>query len=299
MNNNDFFGATVGKLTRSNMTVIGIPWDVSSSYRMGASKGPTSIRQATSSKLYNPYAETGIDLRDKWQIFDAGDVNFTSNDAVDAQNMVFDIVKDTCAKGNVNKFLFLGGDHLITFFCFQALIRGGLVNGEKTGIIYLDAHPDLYDELEGDKYSHACVLRRIIDQTDLQPSNIVQVGIRAPTPQQLDFAGKTGIKIISTKEFQEKGPAEIAVALKDYFLAKIESVYLSIDLDVLDPSFAPGIGNPQPGGLTTREIIDFIHGLAGITIYAMDIVELCTDYDHSGITAYAAAKLIQETLGIM
>ncbi|MHA2298047.1 MAG: agmatinase [Candidatus Hodarchaeales archaeon] len=293
-----FFGTTTSNPFEANLTVLGIPWDTSSTYRKGASKAPTSIRQATSARLFNPYTETQVNLIDKWQIFDAGDVEPTNKDVINTRDTILGKINEFRDKMNIKRFLFLGGDHLATFFGFYALSKSKIINAEKTGIIYLDAHPDLYDNYEGE-YSHACVLRRILDLTDLQPSNIVQVGIRAPTPPQLDYARDTGIKIISCKEFQTIGPTETAINIKDFFNNKIENVYLSIDLDVLDPSYAPGIGNPQPGGLSTREVIEFIHGLTGLNVQAFDIVELCPAYDHSGITAFVAAKLIQEVLGIV
>ncbi|MFX0140930.1 MAG: arginase family protein, partial [Candidatus Hodarchaeota archaeon] len=165
--------------------------------------------------------------------------------------------------------------------------------------IYLDSHPDLYHDYEGDKYSHACVVRRIIEETDIKPSNIVQVGIRAPTPEQVEYADDQGITIISTREFQNKGAAEIGTEITNLFQQKVDFLYLSIDLDVLDPAYAPGLGNPQPGGISTREIIDLIHGLSDLPLSAIDMVEFCPKYDYSNITAFVAAKLIQESLGVM
>jgi len=101
------------------------------------------------------------------------------------------------------------------------------------------------------------------------------------------------------EEFQEKGTAATAYLIEKRFLPTIDQIYLSIDLDILDPAFAPGLGNPEPGGLTTRNIINFIQELSNLPIFAFDIVELCPDYDQSNITAFAAAKIIKETLGVM
>ncbi|MHA1170387.1 MAG: agmatinase [Candidatus Hodarchaeales archaeon] len=300
MNTRDFFGAAVNSPSIANLIVMGIPWDKSSSYRKGASKAPSFIRQATSSKLYNPYAETGVNLVERWQIHDAGDILLPDNAEKARDKILGEVARlNNQLDLNLTKFLFLGGDHLITFFSFHALAHEGVIDAEKCGIIYLDAHPDLYDDLEGNKYSHACVLRRIIDQTDINPVNIVQIGIRAPTPQQLDYAGETGINIITTAKFLQKGPLGTAKLVHNILNKNVKEVYLSIDLDVLDPSFAPGIGNPQPGGISSREIIDFIHGLAELNISAFDVVEYCPEYDSSMITACAAAKIIQEVLGIM
>ncbi|MHA2303959.1 MAG: arginase family protein [Candidatus Hodarchaeales archaeon] len=192
-------------------------------------------------------------------------------------------------------FLFLGGDHLVTYFSVCSLAKSGFYNNKNIGIIYLDAHPDLYDNFEGDPYSHACVLRRIIDDTNISPSNIVQVGIRASTPKQVKFANQNDISMISRKEFHRKGPERIAQTINQSFNDNIDLVYLSIDMDVLDPGIVPGLGNPEPGGLLTSEVVDFIHTLS-VPLHSFDIVEYCPKYDHSQITAFAAAKLIKETL---
>ncbi|MFX1254736.1 MAG: agmatinase [Promethearchaeota archaeon] len=289
-----FFNAKTDNIEIANLCVLGLPWDASSSYRKGAHNAPTHIREATTGELYNPIPETGINIVDTWRIYDCGNVDIYAKTATEAREEVYESLKRVFRPSR--RFLFLGGDHLATYFSFYSLMK---LSGKNTGIIYLDAHPDLYDEYEGNKYSHACVLRRIIDETKINPENIIQVGIRAPTPAQSDYAEKIGIKILSTKEFQANGAVQTAKIVRNYLSDNLDDVYLSIDLDVLDPAYVPGIGNPQPGGLSTRAIIDFIHALQGIKLIAADVVELCPVYDHAGISAFAAAKLIQETLGIM
>ncbi|MFX0065291.1 MAG: agmatinase [Candidatus Hermodarchaeota archaeon] len=289
-----FFNATTNNIEVANLCVLGLPWDASSSYRKGAHNAPTQIREATSGELYNSIPETGINIVDTWRIYDCGNVDIYSKTVTEAREEVYKSLKRVFR--SFRRFLFLGGDHLATYFTFHSLTK---LNGKNTGIIYLDAHPDLYDEYEGNKYSHACVLRRIIDDTKINPENIIQVGIRAPTPAQSEYAEKVDIKIISTKEFQANGALKTAKIVRNYLSNNLDEVYLSIDLDVLDPAYVPGIGNPQPGGLSTRAVIDFIHGLQGIKLIAADFVELCPVYDYAGISAFAAAKLIQETLGIM
>ena len=142
-------------------------------------------------------------------------------------------------------------------------------------------------------------MRRIIDHTEIQPSNIIQVGIRAPTPEQLDYADQVGITISPGNNFQRNGPLKTITEIRNQFKNNNEHVYLSIDLDVLDPAFAPGVGNPQPGGVSTREIIDLLHTFSELPLFAMDIVEFCPEYDQANLTGFVAAKFIQETLGIM
>ncbi|MHA2370427.1 MAG: agmatinase [Candidatus Hodarchaeales archaeon] len=293
-----FFNTTTTLLANANLATIGIPWDVSSSYRRGAAKGPAIIRQATSGRLYNSYTETNVNLRDKWQVFDAGDVEFSTTDPLEARNAVLAAVKDIYRNGPNNRFLFLGGDHLATYFSLYALQNAGVLNGAKNfAIIYLDAHPDLYASYKEDLYSHACILRRILDDTEIDPRKIVQVGIRAATPEQLEFIQQTGITSISRKAFHEMGPRGASKQAQQV-LKGTDLIHISIDLDVLDPAFAPGVGNPEPGGLMTSEVVSFIHGLAGLPIFAFDIVEFCPAYDLSMTTAFTAAKLIKEILGI-
>ena len=303
MNSSDtiplFFGINNCNLEQANLIAVGIPWDHSSSYRKGSSKAPDLIRQATTSALYNQFSETQIDLISKWQLFDYGNIENSNDDPLACQQAVLTSLKEIYSKNTTSSFLFFGGDHLITCFSFISLFKSGFYNNKNVGIIYLDAHPDLYNDYEGDKYSHACVLRRIIDETNIRTSNILQVGLRALTPKQIEYANQNRIKMISRKEFQTHGPEGTAQIAKEMFNKKVDSIYLSIDLDIFDPSFAPGIGNPEPGGLITTEIVDFLHGLSGLPLHAFDIVEYNPKFDNSQITAFLAAKLCRETLSIM
>ncbi len=297
--NNNFFGVTTDHPDLANLVAVGVPWDASSSYRKSSSKAPERIRQATSGELYNYYTEKNINLKDKWQIFDAGDVEISNEDASNTRKEVFTTLKRVFNVKKSPRFLFLGGDHLTTYFCFHSLSEMGIFQDDKIGIIYLDAHPDLYYHYRGNIYSHACVLRRILDQTKINPKNIIQIGIRASTDEQRAFAKNAGIKTISTNELQREGATATANIIKKKFTQTVDQIYLSIDLDILDPGFAPGLGNPEPAGLTTRDVVNLIQELVNLPIFAFDIVELCPDYDQSNITAFLAAKLIKETLGIM
>ncbi|UCG90309.1 MAG: agmatinase [Candidatus Heimdallarchaeota archaeon] len=299
LNSSFFFGATIEDIDEANLIALGIPWDVSSSYRKGCAKAPTEIRQATSSELYNPYTEAGVNIEDKWQIFDSKDVKISTNDAMTARKEVLTTLTRIYDVKKNPRLLFLGGDHLITYFSFYSLSQIGLFQDNRVGIIYLDAHPDLYYQYKGNIYSHACVLRRIIDQTKINPKNIIQVGVRASTEEQRKFATNAGITTITMNEFQRKGTAATAYLIEKRLLRSVDQIYLSMDLDILDPAFAPGLGNPEPGGLTTRDVINFIRELSHLPIFAFDIVELCPDYDISNITAFAAAKIIKEILGMM
>ncbi|MHA1463025.1 MAG: agmatinase [Candidatus Heimdallarchaeota archaeon] len=292
--NQPFFGSTTDNINYTNLCVLGIPWDASSSFRRGAAQGPEYIRHATTGALYNSITETNRDLKQTWQIYDIGDAPISEANEMDARNKIHDMIQKYSRHGT--KFFFLGGDHLSTYFTFYSLKK---LKDIRIGLIYLDAHPDLYDQYEGNPYSHACVVKRIIDETNIEPETITQVGIRSSTLEQKQLAEQLKINTISIKDLQTNGGFATAQQIKSQLPDYLDGVYLSIDLDVLDPAFAPGVGNPEPGGATTREIIDFIHGLQGINIYAFDVVELCPKFDYAGISALAASKIIKEVLGIL
>ncbi|MFX0084666.1 MAG: agmatinase [Candidatus Hodarchaeota archaeon] len=294
-----FFGINNVEIEHARLITVGIPWDHSSSYRKGSSEAPNYIRQATTSSLYNPFSEKNTDLKEQFQLYDYGNINNENANPLLYQKAVLSAINEIYSKNRTCYFLFLGGDHLSTYFSFSSLVESGFYSTENSGIIYLDAHPDLYDIYEGNKFSHACVLRRIIDETNINPSNIVQVGIRAVTPEQVEYAHNNGIKMVSRKEFQSSGPEGTAKVIRGIFDKNIDKIYLSVDMDVLDPSFAPGVGNPEPGGLITTEVIDFIHNISKLPLHSFDIVECCPKYDHSHVTAFIAAKTIKETLSIM
>ena len=297
-----FFGATTTKHTDANLSVVGIPWDVSSSYQRGSASAPQYIRKVTSAQLYNPYTEDLVNLKDKWRIFDWGDIE-APDDVQETENYQLKIqatLKSILHDVPVTNFLFLGGDHLSTYFSLSSLCELGFFREVgNVGLIYLDAHPDLYLEYESNPFSHACVARRIIEEIEIDPKNIVQVGIRATTPSQVDFAKKTGITTISVREFQQLGADAVAKMVTSLLSKTVDAVYLSIDLDVLDPSCAPGVPNPEAGGLLTRDVVTFIQSLSQTSIRAFDIVEFLPEMDVTRITGYAAAKIIRETLGVM
>ncbi|USS40180.1 agmatinase [Thermococcus aggregans] len=263
---------------KPNLYILGIPWDESSSYRRGCAEGPEVIREATSEKLYNSFNESLVDLAEHWRYKDLGDVKAESFEEL--VERIDDLVKSHYS-GEL--FLFLGGDHSITYATFRALREA---SKEEFGLIYFDAHPDLYSEYDGNKYSHACTVRRLVEEGFVKGRDVVQIGIRAPTKEQIDFAEEHGIKIISASEVYRCQEVDVP----------FEKAYLSFDMDVLDPAFAPGVGNPEPGGLTTRELVEVIKSLK-TEVVAFDVVELNPDYDYKGITAFAAAKVIREVLG--
>jgi len=261
-----------------NLYILGVPWDKSSSYRLGAALGPDAIREATTGELYNSFTENLVNLAERYSYRDLGNVR-----AETFEGLVKEVEQIVARYYSGELFLFLGGDHAITYATFRAVKRAA---GGELGLLYFDAHPDMYPEYYGNPYSHACTVRRLVEEGLVKGENVVQIGVRAPTKEQLEFAEEQGIKIVTASE----------VWLGKRIEVPFERAYLSFDMDVLDPAFAPGVGNPEPGGLSTRELVEVIKGL-NVEVVAFDIVELNPNYDYKGITTFAAAKIIREVLG--
>lgn len=260
----------------AKLLVLGVSWDGSSSYRRGASKAPACIREATSEEIYNSFSEGLVNLAEEWSYLDLGDA--TGSEFSEVVKSVGEMVK---LRYGGQRFLFLGGDHSITYATFRALREA---SGERFGLIYFDAHPDCYESYNGDPYSHACTVRRLVEEGYVRGEDVVLLGIRAATKQQVDFATSLGIRMFGVDE------------LNEFDGAGLERAYISFDIDVLDPAFAPGSSNPEPGGLSTRELIGAIRKL-DFDLVAFDIVEVNPYFDCSGITCFTAAKIIKEVLG--
>jgi agmatinase len=171
--------------------------------------------------------------------------------------------------------LSLGGDHAITY----PILRAYGKKHNRLNILHLDAHPDLYDEFEGNRYSHACTFARIMEESS---ARLVQVGIRTMNPHQRLQAERFGVEVIEMREWQPELNVDFEGPL-----------YLSLDMDVLDPAFAPGVSHHEPGGLSTRDVLQLIQSLR-VPIVGADIVEFNPKRDPSGITAMAAAKFLKE-----
>jgi agmatinase len=289
-----FLGLKIENLNLANLCVVGFPWDLSSTFRKGVHEAPSVIRKIAKDEFYGDFTGDGVDLTRIWRVFDYGDVE-AAKSTDEMRKRVYDVIRDLYS--DELRFLFLGGDHLITYFTLHALTQLGK---ENWALIYLDAHLDLEEEYKGDRYSHGSVVKRLVEETNLRAESVVEVGIRAPLPSELEFADDVGIRIVSTVEFERLGASDAAKQVLKFLPKDVEKVYLSIDLDILDPAYAPGLSYPEAGGISTRSLLDFIHGLKELEIVAFDVVELCPPYDNrSNITAIGAIKIILETLGIM
>ena len=253
-------------------TIIGVPYDASSSYLRGAADAPAKIREALRSPSSNGWSESGINVLEEGVISDAGDV--TMPDVGDARLAIENAVRQLAMRGG--RPISLGGDHSITYPILKAL---GPVNPNLT-ILQFDAHPDLYDEFEGDRYSHACQFARIMEEG--LAARLVQVGIRTLTQHQRDQAKKFNVDIVDMKVWESGRKPKAG-----------KPTYISLDLDGLDPAFAPGVSHPEPGGLSVRDVLSVIQSLPG-PIVGADIVELNPSRDVNGLTAMVAAKFVKE-----
>lgn len=256
------------------VAVIGIPLDENSSYLQGAAQAPAKIRVAYHSPSSNYCAEDGTDLSQSSQWNDLGDLSLPAG--APAIEEIRD--KVSAALQSHQKVLCLGGDHSVSYPVVKA------VAGKYSGlnILHLDAHSDLYNDFEGNRYSHACPFARIMEEG--LAKRLVQVGIRTLNPHQRDQAARFGVEIVEMKnwtdsrQFSFQGP-----------------VYLSLDMDVLDPAFAPGVSHHEPGGLSTRQVLSIIQQVKGNLVGA-DIVELNPLRDINDMTAMVAAKFFKELL---
>jgi len=256
--------------------LLGIPFDANSSWLRGAAGAPPIIRVAFRSDSSNSWTETGVDLGAEGVYCDAGDLKFTFQEPFAA---IEHTVGELLDKGL--RPVCLGGDHSITLAIVRAF--GKRIPG--LTILHFDAHPDLYDELEGNRHSHACPFARIMEEGSAK--RLIQVGIRTINGHQREQAKKFGVEVIEMRHL----PALDRM--------KVDGpIYISFDLDALDPACAPGISHREPGGMTVREAIAHIHAITG-KISGADIVEFNPAQDHTQLTAMVAAKLLKEILGRM
>lgn len=271
------FHKSINELDPGLVAVLGIPYDGGATYLAGQAQAPPRIRESLYSHSTNLSAENGIDLGTHTGWRDIGDLAIHSDDTAFAE---IEEVLGQLLERNV-RVVILGGDHSITV----PILRAYAKKYSQLSLLQLDAHPDLYDEFEGKRFSHASPFARIME--DGLAAQLVEVGIRTLTPHQREQAEKFGVEVIEMREWG----AGIEFELGEY-------VYLSVDLDVLDPAYAPGVSHHEPGGMTTRDVINIIQGLKG-TLVGADIVEYNPDRDVVGITAITAAKLLKEVIARM
>jgi agmatinase len=275
-----FFSGFQASSKLADYIILGVPFDVTSTFRTGARFGPLAIREA-SLNLETYSFRTSLDV-EKLKLHDLGDLNVTSETNETLKRLTL-VMKDVI---NVQKIpIIIGGEHTVTLGAVKGL-------SIRTAVISFDAHLDLRNEYMNLKTSHTTFMRRINEQAD--PQAIIEIGTRAVCQEELSYAKKAGVKFFTTQQIRKDGTEKTVNAVKKA-LGDCKSIYLTIDMDVFDPAFAPAVQNPEPDGLSTEVFFDFLEGLCDDRITALDLVEVCPPYD-SGATAALAAKTLFEAL---
>ncbi|UCD74179.1 MAG: agmatinase [Phycisphaerales bacterium] len=262
----------IDSLKPGMVAVVGVPSDENSSFLRGAAKGPARIRQFLHAGSMNMWTEGGLELSEEDRFRDLGDLKLP--EGIAAIRRIEAATAALLERGV--KVLALGGDHSITY----PIIRAYAAKYDDLTILQLDAHPDLYDEYAGSRYSHACPFARVMEENLVR--RLVQVGIRATNEHLREQAERFGLEIIEMRSWR----AEPTLNLEG-------PLYLSMDMDVFDPSVAPGVSHHEPGGPGAREVLALIHRI-DVPIVGADLVEFNPARDPTGITAALAAKLYKE-----
>jgi agmatinase len=283
---------------RPDVAIVGAPYDDSVSHRPGARFGPRAIRQASYHAGAINSLQLDIEPYDWLNVVDAGDAPVTPMDIERGHSVIERKVWDVARSGAVP--IVLGGDHSITFPSASAVARA--VAPKRLGIVHFDAHADAANATWGNLRSHGTPMRRLIESGAVAGRNFVQVGLRGywPGPETLEWMRDQGLRWHLMTEIEERGAeAVIADAIAEA-LDGPEVIYLSVDIDVIDPGMAPGTGTPEPGGMLTRELLRAIRQVVvSVELAGMDVVEVAPPYDHAEVTAAAAHRCVLEAISAL
>ena len=280
------------QVTNYDIAVLGLPFDIGTSYRPGARFGPLGIRNG--SRLLRPYH---VPLRNApfhdQQVVDAGDLALSTYIINDAIAQATDGARELTATGA--KVVALGGDHTMAL----PLLRAAVAQHGPVALVHFDAHLDTWDTYMSAPYTHGTPFRRAAEEGLFIPGHSMHVGIRGALygPEDLTNDADLGLSVIGTWDIDDLGAKGIVERIRE----RVDGypLYLSIDIDVLDPAFAPGTGTPEIGGFSSRELAAILRGLAGSNLVGGDVVEVAPVYDHAEITSIAAANIVYELLGMM
>ncbi|MEU2223855.1 agmatinase [Streptomyces sp. NPDC018347] len=272
-----------------DVVVIGAPYDGGTSYRPGARFGPRAIRNE-SGLIHGVGIDRGPGTFDLITCVDAGDVNltpFNMHIAMEtAQRHLQSLLEENAA------FLMLGGDHSLTLAALRAVSR----KHGPLAVLHLDAHSDTNPAFYGGEYHHGTPFRHAIEEKLIDPRRTLQIGIRGhnPRPDSLDYARERGVRVVTSDEFCELGPSGTSRLVRDTIADT--PVYVSVDIDVVDPAFAPGTGTPAPGGPSSREVLALLRCVGDLRPVGFDVMEVSPPYDHGGITSILATEIGAELL---
>ncbi len=265
-------------LNSSKCILVGIPYDGTCSYRPGTRFGPERIRSASwGLEEYSPIL--GKSLEDV-SFYDAGELDLPLGNRDKVLEMISEVTKNILESGKI--FFGIGGEHLVTY----PVVKEYLKKYPDMVIVHFDAHADLREEYLDEKFSHATVMQRIMDHTT--PQNLIQIGIRSGTKQEILWMKENNTLLKNVDELRKR-----LSELKD------RPIFITLDLDVLDPSIMSGTGTPEPGGMTFNELIEYLLCFKNKNIVGCDVVELSPDYDPTGVSTAVATKIIRELLLIV
>lgn len=277
----------------ADIKIVGAPFDTGVSYRPGARFGPTHVRQA--SRLLRPYnPATGTSPFAQVQVADAGDMALNPFNIEEAIASVEQDALELTADGA--SLLTIGGDHTIALPLLRAASQRA---GQPVALLHFDAHLDTWDTYFGADYTHGTPFRRAVEEGLLDASALCHVGTRGPlySKNDLDDDARFGFGIITSADLYYRGVEAVVTILRERIGDK--PVYISLDIDVLDPAHAPGTGTPEAGGLTSRELLEMLRGLRGLNILGADVVEVLPSYDHAELTGIAAAHACYDLLSLL
>ncbi len=263
--------------------ILGIPFDATSTYRTGAKFAPLAIREASQNVECYSF-RTGVDIEDL-KTHDLGDLHVVGDVELTLGRLTL-VAQDLFDDGKVP--VFIGGEHTITLGVVRSISKN-------IALVSFDAHLDLRDNYIGLTVSHTTFMRRINE--DVKPAKILEVGTRAVCMEELDYAKEVGIDYITSHQIRKDGTKEMVEKIKDA-LEGYEKIYVTIDMDVLDPSYVPAVPNPEPEGLNTATLLDLLEVICDHRVVGFDVVEVAPQYDQ-GITAIQATKVLFEVLGFL
>lgn len=270
---------------QTDFTILGIPFDGLASARKGAALAPERIRYW--SRHVTPFSEDRTRLADM-TVCDVGDISFA-----DPASGFPDVAHFIAGLNNIP--IILGGDHSVTIPIFEGQRKR--FAGQRLGVLWVDAHPDLCDDFDGSRLSHACVLRRGLEY-GIEQQDVCLVGLRSWEEQEIDLIEKGHMHVYTAADVAEVGMKSIAADVHK-ILSRCDAVHVSLDIDCLDPAIAPGTGIPEFGGLGSRDVLTLIHSLQGLPLAGLDVVEVAPPIDPSEATVFAALKIIMEFIAVV
>lgn len=282
----------IDQVEHADVAVVGVPFDSGVSYRPGARFGPAAVREA--SRLLRPYhPELDVSPFAEMQVVDAGDIAvnpFNIGEAIETLQQEAEALQ-----ANGTRLVTVGGDHTIAL----PLLRAAAKQHGPVALLHFDAHLDTWDTYFGEPYTHGTPFRRASEEGILDTSALSHVGTRGPLygKRDLEEDRRLGFGIVTSGDVMRRGVAETVDALRQRIGDR--PLYVSVDIDVLDPAHAPGTGTPEAGGMTSRELLEILRGLRDLNLIGADVVELAPAYDHAEITAIAASHVAYDLVSLL